>query len=209
LQRIRHPLAGVNLIRLSEEREVNVRRLPAQGKTGKRGPISRVPSHSGGSIVSTTDAPDRFTTLPDDETLAETVVALEEHGFSVEETGEVRQLRLADTARNRRGAVLMVHGDPGIGKTALLEYADEAGHDFRVVQTAGVEGEMPLDLVERLPDPQRDALGLAFGLTGRRVSWDAPRCLAGRVGRPAQDRRCRPLPRQPGRALRDTGRPER
>jgi hypothetical protein len=43
LQRIRHPLAGVNLIRLSKEREVNVRRLPAQGKTGKRGAISRVP----------------------------------------------------------------------------------------------------------------------------------------------------------------------
>lgn len=43
MQRIRHPLAGVNLIRLSEEREVNVRRLPAEGKTGKRGAISRVP----------------------------------------------------------------------------------------------------------------------------------------------------------------------
>ena len=34
-----------------------------------------------------------------------------------------------------------------------------------------------------------------------------PRCLAGSAGRPAQDRRCRPLPRQPGRALRDTRAP--
>ena len=34
--------------------------------------------------MSTTHAPDRFTALPDDQTLAETVVALEEHGFSVE-----------------------------------------------------------------------------------------------------------------------------
>src|SRR6202140_3499629 len=86
--------------------------------------------------------------------------------------------RLLDTARDRHGAVLVVHGDPGVGKTALLEYAVEAGQDFRVVRTAGVEGEMELDyaalqrlcspileFIERLPDPQRDALGVAFGLS--------------------------------------------
>jgi DNA-binding CsgD family transcriptional regulator len=85
--------------------------------------------------------------------------------------------RLLDTARGGHGAVLVVHGDPGVGKTALLEYALEAGEDFRVVRAAGVEGEMDLDyaalqqvyspileLSERLPDPQRDALGVAFGL---------------------------------------------
>ena len=87
--------------------------------------------------------------------------------------------RLLDTARDGRGAVLVVHGDPGAGKTALLEYAVEAGHDFRVVRTSGVEGEMELDyaalqqlcsplleFIERLPGPQRDALGVAFGLGG-------------------------------------------
>ena len=86
--------------------------------------------------------------------------------------------RLLDTARDGHGAVLVVHGDPGVGKTALLEYAVEAGKDFRVVRTAGVEGEMELDyaalqqlcspileFTERLPDPQRDALGVAFGLS--------------------------------------------
>jgi DNA-binding CsgD family transcriptional regulator len=85
--------------------------------------------------------------------------------------------RLLDTARDGHGAVLVVHGDPGVGKTALLEYAVEAGDDFRVVRAAGVEGEMELDYAalqqlcspilefsERLPDPQRDALGVAFGL---------------------------------------------
>src|SRR2546421_1201083 len=86
--------------------------------------------------------------------------------------------RLLDTARDGHGAVLLVQGDPGVGKTALLEYAVEAGEDFRVVQAAGVEGEMKLDyaalqqlcspileFIERLPDPQREALGVAFGLS--------------------------------------------
>ena len=70
-----------------------------------------------------------------------------------------------------------MHGAPGVGKTALLEYAVDAGNDFRVARTSGVEGEMELayaalqqlcspfpELVERLPQPQRDALGVAFGL---------------------------------------------
>ena len=69
------------------------------------------------------------------------------------------------------GGVLVVHGDPGVGKTALLEYAVEAAPDFRVARAIGVEGEMELafaalqqlcspilELLKRLPDPQRDAL---------------------------------------------------
>src|SRR6478672_3349737 len=86
--------------------------------------------------------------------------------------------RLLDTAREGHGGVLVVHGEPGVGKTALLEYALEAAKDFRVVRTSGVGGETELDyaalqhlcspllsLIERLPDPQRDALGVAFGLS--------------------------------------------
>jgi DNA-binding CsgD family transcriptional regulator/tetratricopeptide (TPR) repeat protein len=86
--------------------------------------------------------------------------------------------RLLETAREGRGGVLVVHGDPGVGKTALLEYALDTAKDFRVVRTSGVEGETELDyaalqqlcspllaLIERLPDPQRDALGVAFGLS--------------------------------------------
>jgi DNA-binding CsgD family transcriptional regulator len=85
--------------------------------------------------------------------------------------------RLLDTARDGHGAVLVVHGDPGVGKTAMLDYAVESGDDLRVIRAAGVEGEMELDyaalqqlcspvidLIERLPDPQRGALGVAFGL---------------------------------------------
>ena len=84
--------------------------------------------------------------------------------------------RLLEAARGGAGGVLVVHGEPGVGKTALLDYAVDAGR-FRVVRTVGVEEEIELpyaalhqlcapmlELSERLPDPQRDALAVAFGL---------------------------------------------
>jgi DNA-binding CsgD family transcriptional regulator len=87
--------------------------------------------------------------------------------------------QLLEAARSGHGGVLVVHGEPGVGKTALLEYAAEAAREFRVVETVGVEGEMELpyaalqqlcapilDRSERLPDPQGDALAVAFGLSG-------------------------------------------
>jgi DNA-binding NarL/FixJ family response regulator len=86
--------------------------------------------------------------------------------------------RLEDAALGRRGGVLVVHGEPGVGKTALLEYAVEAGRAFRVVRTRGVEGEMELpyaalhqlcssnfELIAHLPHPQLNALSVALGLT--------------------------------------------
>ncbi len=86
--------------------------------------------------------------------------------------------RLLEAARGGRSGVLVMHGDPGVGKTALLEHAVEAGPDFRAVRTGGVEGEMELSfaalqqlcapilgLRERLPEPQREALSVAFGLS--------------------------------------------
>jgi DNA-binding CsgD family transcriptional regulator len=85
--------------------------------------------------------------------------------------------RLLDGVRAGRGGVLVVHGEAGVGKTALLEYAVEAGPEFRIARTSGIEAEMELpfaavqqlcssffDLKERLPQPQHDALDVAFGL---------------------------------------------
>jgi DNA-binding CsgD family transcriptional regulator len=86
--------------------------------------------------------------------------------------------RLLEAARAGYGGVLVVHGEPGVGKTALLEYAVETARSFRVARAVGVEGEMDLpyaslqqlsspslELRERLPDPQREALAVAFGLS--------------------------------------------
>src|SRR6476660_5825322 len=86
--------------------------------------------------------------------------------------------RLLSATRNGRGSVLVVRGDPGVGKTALLEYAAEAADGFRVARASGVESEMELpfaalqqmaapmlDGIDRLPAPQQAALTVAFGLS--------------------------------------------
>jgi DNA-binding CsgD family transcriptional regulator len=86
--------------------------------------------------------------------------------------------RVLAAARDGQGGVLAIFGEPGVGKTALLEYALEAASDFHVTRTIGVEGEMELafaalqqlcspslDLIESLPAPQRDAVEVALGLS--------------------------------------------
>ena len=52
--------------------------------------------------------------------------------------------RLLEAARGGHGGVLVVHGEPGVGKTALLEYSVDAAQEFRVARAVGVEGEMEL-----------------------------------------------------------------
>ncbi|WP_344292374.1 helix-turn-helix transcriptional regulator [Streptomyces synnematoformans] len=85
--------------------------------------------------------------------------------------------RLLADARSGRSGVLVVRGEAGIGKTALLEHARGAASGFQVVRAGGVESEMEfafaglhqlcaplLDRMGVLPDPQQAALGVAFGL---------------------------------------------
>jgi AAA ATPase domain len=85
---------------------------------------------------------------------------------------------LVDAVRAGESRALVVAGEPGVGKTALLDYVAGRAARCRVERATGVQSEMELafaglqqlcapmlDRLERLPVPQRDALRTAFGLS--------------------------------------------
>jgi predicted ATPase len=85
--------------------------------------------------------------------------------------------RLLEAVRGGQSRVLVVSGEPGVGKTALVESAVGSASGFRALRAVGVESEMELafaalqqlcapmlDRLDRLPAPQQEALGVAFGL---------------------------------------------
>lgn len=85
--------------------------------------------------------------------------------------------RLLELAREGRGGALVVRGEAGVGKTALLQQAVEGAAGFRVLRALGVESEAELpfaalhelvgpvvDLVDRLPGPQAKGIKAALAL---------------------------------------------
>jgi hypothetical protein len=77
--------------------------------------------------MNTTHAPDRFTTLPDDETVAATVVALEEHGFSVEVVDDLDAARVAVLARIPDGSSVMTNTSVTLDETGIAPTIDAGG----------------------------------------------------------------------------------
>jgi DNA-binding CsgD family transcriptional regulator len=86
--------------------------------------------------------------------------------------------RLLEDVRAEQSRVLVVRGEAGIGKTALLDYLAAKASGCRVARAAGVESEMELAFASvhqlcapmvgrlaRLPEPQREAVATAFGLS--------------------------------------------
>jgi hypothetical protein len=86
--------------------------------------------------------------------------------------------RLTEDIRAGESRALVLRGEPGVGKTALLDYLVDQASGCRVVRAAGIQSEMQLafaglhqllapmlDHLERLPVPQRDALRTAFGVS--------------------------------------------
>ena len=99
-------------------------------------------------------------------------------------TGERAVLdRLLEQAREGRSGALVIHGEAGVGKTALVRYAARQASGFRVAEISGVESELELAYaglhqlctpmlahLDALPEPQQRAVVVAFGLS----SGDAP-----------------------------------
>jgi DNA-binding CsgD family transcriptional regulator len=96
--------------------------------------------------------------------------------------GRLQERRMLDgfleAVRDGQSRALVVHGEAGVGKTALLEYLAERASGCRIARAAGVQSEMELsfaglhqlcapflDQLERLPVPQRDAIRTAFGMS--------------------------------------------
>ena len=87
--------------------------------------------------------------------------------------------RVVEEVRSGRSSVLVVRGEPGVGKSVLLDYLVDRASGCRVARAGGVESEMELPLaglqqlvgawmlerVDQLPRPQQEALRLAFGLS--------------------------------------------
>ena len=86
--------------------------------------------------------------------------------------------RLVSGVRTGQSRVLVLRGEAGVGKTALLRHLSGSAEGCRIARAAGVESEMELAFaglhalcaqmlgrLERLPGPQRDAMSTAFGLS--------------------------------------------
>ena len=82
-----------------------------------------------------------------------------------------------DSVRRGMSGTLVLRGEPGVGKSALLSYVMEHAGDLQIVRTVAVESEMTMAFAavhqllspllpgaNRLPEPQRRALSVAFGL---------------------------------------------
>ncbi len=95
---------------------------------------------------------------------------------------------LLKRVRSGESAVLVVRGEAGVGKTALLEHIAERASGCRVVRVGGVESEMELAFaglyqlcapflggLDGLPGPQRDALRVGVRVAG----WRCPESLPG------------------------------
>jgi DNA-binding CsgD family transcriptional regulator len=91
--------------------------------------------------------------------------------------------RLLEAVGVGESRVLVLRGEPGIGKSELLRYVAERASEWRMLRAAGVQSEMELafaglhqlctpilGLMDRIPVPQRDALGTVLGIN----AGDAP-----------------------------------
>jgi acyl-CoA hydrolase len=116
--------------------------------------------------MSTTTTPDRFTTLPDEHTLASTVTAMEEHGFSVEVVDDLDAAREAVLARIPRGSSVMTNTSATLQDTGIADAINEGGpYDSARVKMGKLDFATQLQEMKAIGGQPDYALGSVHAIT--------------------------------------------
>ncbi len=116
--------------------------------------------------MSTTTAPDRFTALPDEQALASTVTALEEHGFSVEIVEDLDAARRAVLARIPDGASVMTNTSVTLQETGIADVINDSGsYESARVKMAALDFATQLQEMKVIGGQPDYALGSVHAVT--------------------------------------------
>jgi len=116
--------------------------------------------------MSTTETSERFTELPDDETLQATVVALEEHGFSVEVLDDFDAARAAVLARIPEGSSVMTNTSVTLDETGIADAINNGGpYDSARNKMMGLDYETQAKEMKAIAGQAEFALGSVHAVT--------------------------------------------
>jgi acyl-CoA hydrolase len=116
--------------------------------------------------MNTTKTPDRFAALPDEDTLAATVTALEEHGFSVEVVDDLDAAREAVLARVPHGSSVMTNTSVTLQEAGITDAVNESGHyDSARARMAGLDFATQLQEMKAIGGQPDYALGSVHAIT--------------------------------------------
>jgi len=116
--------------------------------------------------MSTTQTPSRFDTLPDEQTLAATVTALEEHGFSVEVVDDLEAARQAVLSRIPHGSSVMTNTSVTLQQTGIADAVNDGGpYDSARVKMAELDFATQLQEMKAIGGQPDYALGSVHAIT--------------------------------------------
>jgi acyl-CoA hydrolase len=116
--------------------------------------------------MSTTTTPDRFATLPDEQTLASTVTALEEHGFSVDVVNDLDAARQAVLARIPHGSAVMTNTSVTLTETGIADAInDSAQYDSARARMAELDFATQLREMKMIGGQPDYAVGSVHAIT--------------------------------------------
>ncbi|MFY9773642.1 MAG: LUD domain-containing protein [Trebonia sp.] len=116
--------------------------------------------------MDSTKTPDRFAALPDEDTLAATVTALEEHGFSVEVVDDLDAAREAVLARIPHGSSVMTNTSVTLQEAGIADAVNDSGHyDSARARMAGLDFATQLQEMKVIGGQPDYALGSVHAIT--------------------------------------------